>query len=106
MSVHRLASGLALAPPSLPEAFLNTFDQDLAEFAARIARLEAELAETRRVNAAWRALHVRSELVLHRISRRLEEAMQSSATSGDGDAAPSVPSDACARPSVGAHHRH
>jgi hypothetical protein len=55
---------------------LNTTDHDLAEFAARIARLEAELAETRRVNAAWRALHVRSALVLHRISRRLEEVLQ------------------------------
>lgn len=92
-----------MAPQTL-RRHLNTFDQSLAEFAARIARLEAELAETRRVNAAWRALHVRSELVLHRISRRLEEALQDSATQGGDAAAPSV--DAGAAPLLGRERRN
>ena len=90
--------GAGVGPSNLPKP-LNTTDQDLAEFAARIARLEAELAETRRVNAAWRALHVRSELVLHRIAMRLEEALQSSANTG-------VPSDAGASPRLVAERRN
>lgn len=94
--MHGLAVGLALAPFNFPKP-LNTTDQDLAEFAARIARLEAELAETRRVNAAWRALHVRSELVLHRISRRLEEVLQGNVREGDVGAEGSVSLQAGAR---------
>jgi hypothetical protein len=81
---------------------LNTTDQDLAEFAARIARLEAELAETRRVNAAWRALHVRSELILHRIGRRLEAALQANPSSADGAEPTSIRFDAGALLDAGA----
>ena len=68
--------------PIGPSKALNNTDHDLAEFAERIARLEEELAETRRVNAAWRALRVRSELVLHRISRRLEDVLQGGSRDG------------------------
>ena len=63
----------------------SSTDPFMAEFEARIERLEAELAETRRVNAAWRALYVRSERVLHQIGRRLEDVLRGNA----GDAATS-----------------
>jgi hypothetical protein len=85
---------------------LNTTDHDLAEFAARIARLEAELAETRRVNAAWRALHVRSVLVLHRISLRLEEVLHDGAGPADGVRGSSLPFDAVAARLLGAERRN
>ena len=65
---------------------MNTIDPELAELAARIARLEAELVETRRVNDAWRALQVRSELILDRISRRFDEVLQARASNGPASA--------------------
>lgn len=83
---------------------LNTTDQHLADFAARIARLEEELAETRRVNAAWRALQVRSELILHRISMRLEEALQGRPNTSVSAA--SHPREAGSRPLLGAQRRN
>ena len=75
--------GLRPFPSATPEApSLNTTDPELAELSARIARLEAELVETRRVNDAWRALQVRSELILDRISRRCDEVLQARASDG------------------------
>ena len=45
---------------------------ELAELRARIAKLEAELAETKRVNDEWRQIQMRSVVVLERIARNLK----------------------------------
>jgi hypothetical protein len=45
---------------------------EIAELRVRIARLEAELAETKRVNDEWRQLQMRSVVVLERIARNLK----------------------------------
>ena len=50
--------------------------RELAALSARVARLEAEVAETRRVNAAWRSLHLRSGYVLGSISKRFDEVLR------------------------------
>jgi hypothetical protein len=84
----RLGSVCSLTRVGIPRArrrSLNTPNNEMAQFAARIARLEEELAETRRVNAAWRQLQERSDRILGRIAKRLADVLQADSR-GDGEA--------------------
>lgn len=51
-------------------------DPEVAAVRERIARLEAEIARARRLNAAWRNLIERSARVVGVVSRRLAEALE------------------------------